>query len=144
MAQRLLAVYGTLKRGYGNHHLIVHKNLQFFGTAVTKDPAFTMFGGGFPIVTEEPKHHVSVELFSFDNDHDIEMIDRLEGHPNWYVRKPFTFVTGKLTNDGDYEEGEIVAEMYVMPSARCGRRDVEHLEHPTVNVVNGIAKWSYK
>lgn len=105
-----VAVYGTLKRGYGNHRYLHH--LSFVCEAVSKDH-FTMYGGGFPVVVEEPYHKVAVELYSIADLKQITDADRLERHPNWYERKLFVFETPT--------EGDLEAWMYVMPKHLCDR-----------------------
>ena len=106
----LLAVYGTLKKGYANHTCVKH--LPFVGKA-TSVGHFTMYDGAFPVVVEEPYHRVAVELFSFEDEKDIAKADQLENHPDWYERKQFPF----LTEDGT----EVQAWMYVMPRHRWDR-----------------------
>jgi len=116
MAQRLLAVYGTLKAAYGNHRLIERAGLKPIGYAYTNDPHFLMKGGGFPYVFAPftQGERIRVELYAFDNDEQIRDIDRLEGHPDWYIRKPFNFIVDQPNPDTNIIENEsVTAEMYV-------------------------------
>jgi len=83
-------VYGTLKRGNGNHRLL--KSSRFISTVGTKK-TFMMFGGGFPLCREpvdnDNHYHAGVvkgELFAVD-DATLARLDRLEGHPNFYERR---------------------------------------------------------
>jgi len=110
-AKKYMAVYGTLKRTFGNHRLIEAAKLPFYAKASTKTPEFIITSSGIPFVhhpvPEEIGERIQVELYEFDSYDQITNIDNLEGHPNWYRRTPFEFIT---------DSGETVtAEMYVMP-----------------------------
>jgi gamma-glutamylcyclotransferase (GGCT)/AIG2-like uncharacterized protein YtfP len=116
MAQRLLAVYGTLKAAYGNHRLIERAGLKPVGRAYTNDADFLMKGGGFPYVFApiNQGERIRVELYAFDDENQIADIDRLEGHPDWYIRKPFNFIVDQPNPDTNIIENEsVTAEMYV-------------------------------
>lgn len=85
-------VYGTLKRGYGNHagHL---GDARFLGIACVEGLMFHL--GGFPaICTDEPFNTISGEVYEVSWDHMFQM-DSLEGvGRNFYDRiqvnvKPF-------------------------------------------------------
>lgn len=120
MAQRLLAVYGTLKRPYGNHRLIQDAKLQFVGTAYTNNEEFFMQGGGFPYVyhpvPDGVGERIRVELYAFEDDNQIRSIDRLEGHPDWYRRTAFPFIVDQPEEGSNINENEqVTAEMYVIP-----------------------------
>lgn len=106
---RMLAVYGTLKRGYHNHRLIEGAGLQFFGSMYTREAKFTLQGGrGFPIVRDGGDQHIMCELYQFDEFKDIAAIDRLEGYPSWYNRRPIEFTNRRQAwmYVQDYEEGQ--------------------------------------
>lgn len=78
-------VYGTLKRGFGNHEYLLSKS-KFLGEHVT-DPAYTMVScGGFPGVIESGSTPITGEVFEVTEEELLDC-DRLEGHPNWYRRK---------------------------------------------------------
>jgi len=88
-AQELLvAVYGTLKRGMGNHHLL--KNSKYLGKAVSV-ARFLLGHGGFPAVIPSMNgKRIVVELYEISS---ISKLDQLEGYPVHYDRKKFSFVT---------------------------------------------------
>lgn len=143
MAQRLLAVYGTLKQPYGNHRLIERAKLNFEGNAYSKDDSFVMEGGGFPFVhvTEPGNDKIRVELYSFESDEDIRDIDRLEGHPDWYIRTPFKFVVDNPVIGGDLHPDQVVtAEMYVQQGKKFS---FPNSNHPTVYRSESVAEWGY-
>lgn len=87
--KKLIAVYGTLKKGRGNHYHL--RNARFVGKHTT--PAkFTMYNlGGFPAITAEGKTPIKCEIYQIEDDNTLESVYRLEGytgvrdHPeNWY------------------------------------------------------------
>jgi len=84
--ENLVAVYGTLKKGYSNYnsHLTSSKHI---GSGLTKDK-YPLIIKGLPYMIEEigQGHHVSVDVFKVSNPV-LANLDKLEGHPNWYRRK---------------------------------------------------------
>lgn len=83
-------VYGTLKRGRGNHGVL--GNATFLGEAVTVDKNFTMFDGGFPFVSvgfddEDAKGAIVGELYETLNKDIARNLDRLEGYPHLYDKR---------------------------------------------------------
>ena len=82
----LVAVYGTLKSGYGNNRLL--RNEEFIGEGITKDK-LSMKCYGVPMVFKEPSTApVFVEVYRVKEKQLHGPLDRLEGHPNLYCRKP--------------------------------------------------------
>lgn len=77
-------VYGTLKHGQSNHHLI--KGAEFIGRACTVQPYRMYTTGGYPVVFEEPAYSIAGEVY-YVNDIQLKALDRLEGHPNFFIRK---------------------------------------------------------
>jgi gamma-glutamylaminecyclotransferase len=86
----LLAVYGTLKKGYGNHRLIERAKLVSFQNAIT-EKEYYMTGFGFPYsfknAPADVAEAIKVELYYFKDEKDLVEIDELEGHPRWYTRE---------------------------------------------------------
>lgn len=144
----LLAVYGTLKKGFGNHALIERLGLEFKGRAFTEDSHFFMRGDtGFPYVYIDPmtkglrntnryRHNISVELYKFERLEDIASIDALEGHPVWYTRQLYNFF--------DEQGIRRLAWMYVQKN----NYPDDFLQHPTLKVkmsgVTDIVEWNPK
>lgn len=86
----LVAVYGTLKIGKGNHSLL--SNAIYMGTAKTKDP-MRLCVISLPYLVRgksENGKNVLVELYYVDDD-TLYALDRLEGHPVHYKREKMTF-----------------------------------------------------
>ena len=76
-------VYGTLKRGHGNHRQL--EDATFQGEAVTVDP-FALHVDGLPMVDRcNPVSPIHGEFYLVD-DATLADLDRLEGHPRYYQR----------------------------------------------------------
>lgn len=115
----LLFVYGTLKKGYGNHRLI--EKAKLIGKTVL--PFKAMNGFGFPVVTfhteDTPCNKLLIgEVYEID-DEMLMQCDRLEGHPSFYTRiqmptdlgTVYVYNIQKDSNQpSDYEKQFIVAE----------------------------------
>lgn len=85
-----VAVYGSLKRGFGNHRLI--EGQTFINNGFTMNDGYTMYSlGAFPGVVEDGDSDIQVELYEVD-DAGLERLDRLEGHPTFYCRKQVNIV----------------------------------------------------
>ena len=105
-----IMVYGSLKRGFGNHRLL--ETSKFMGNATT-EPSFVMISlGGFPGIVRGGETPISGEIFEV-SDEVLARLDRLEGHPTWYERQDITVT---LT-DGSTTE----VEGYVLPASYLTR-----------------------
>lgn len=83
--QHLVAVYGTLRQGFGNHRLL--RGAKCVGAGRTIDQ-YAMVCNGIPYVLpghREDAYNVRVEVYAVD-DSTLENLDRLENHPDWYER----------------------------------------------------------
>jgi len=80
-------VYGTLKKGFGNHRLLDHGKAQFISEGTTNDK-YTMLYYVFPFVsrTMTPKTTIEGEVYEVD-DKTFTRLDRLEGYPDFYDRE---------------------------------------------------------
>ena len=80
-----VAVYGSLKRGFGNHYLLSNRGL-FLGAWLT-DASYTMYDlGAFPAVLHGGDTSIVCEVYQIDEP-TLEHLDRLEGHPEFYKRE---------------------------------------------------------
>lgn len=79
-----LFVYGTLKKGGYNHHLL--KDAKFLGEATIFGKLYSM--GSFPAMKEDGEQTSAVhgEVYEVDG---FTKLDRLEGHPHLYKRTEF-------------------------------------------------------
>lgn len=112
-------VYGTLRKGYGNHVFL--EGSKFLGKAKTKEK-YTMYARGIPFVSHEPMVEITGEVYEVD-DFTLNRLDTLEGHPNWYIREKVPVILedgteveawlyfndvegGDIVPTGDYEDYE--------------------------------------
>ncbi len=88
----MVAVYGTLKRGRGNHRLL--QNSKYIGEFLTRKKYPMIVRGSIPFVghgfeflglDKEVGHNIVVQVYEVDCD-TLKLLDALEGHPNWYYR----------------------------------------------------------
>jgi gamma-glutamylcyclotransferase (GGCT)/AIG2-like uncharacterized protein YtfP len=106
---RLIAVYGTLRKGWGNHRLIA--DAEFVGKGKTKED-LVLTQSGIPYVSRQkvgnpdyPASKVTVEIYRVTDPWMMNSLDSLEGHPEWYFRSPV---------EVELEDGnELVAEIYL-------------------------------
>jgi gamma-glutamylcyclotransferase (GGCT)/AIG2-like uncharacterized protein YtfP len=76
-----LFVYGTLKKGFCNHHVL--GNAKFIG-AYTTQPRYTMYDmGAYPAIRLDGKTSIVGEVYEIN---DLELVDSLEGYPVLYDR----------------------------------------------------------
>ena len=81
-----IAVYGTLREGYGNHRLI--RDCKKIGTGKTVNK-YKMTAGNIPYVSDkEALDNIIVEVYEVPEGETLRRVDALEGHPGWYQRKP--------------------------------------------------------
>jgi len=89
----LLFVYGTLKRGFHNHHYLLGAN---FKTAATTVEKFPMVARGIPYLFNTPGEGTNIigEIYEITDINMLRAMDRLEGHPDWYRRSPIKVTDG--------------------------------------------------
>lgn len=89
-------VYGSLKKGGGNHGVLGRSKL--IGEGLTNSRGFNMFDGSFPFVTDdlidtERAGSIMGEVYEVENDAVMNNLDRLEGVPHLYVRREVKVTT---------------------------------------------------
>jgi len=107
--KHIIAVYGTLRQGFGNHRIINDK--PFHKTELTN---FVMYSlGGFPAIVEsnDDKDTIAVELYEVD-DITLANVDSLEGYNRESDHNPFYDCkeVEVYLGDGNYT----TASIYVM------------------------------
>ena len=104
MTQHTLFVYGTLKKNFSNHHLL--RTAEFCGKGRTQQK-YAMYVDGIPyVVRNQQTSFIYGELYLIDACQ-LERIDRLEGHPEWYCREQVQII---------HDQRKIVtAWMYLFP-----------------------------
>jgi len=104
-------VYGTLRRGQGNH--VVLDGARFVRTARTLEGWAMLDLGAFPGVVPGDGAIVG-ELYEVSQ-HVLKRLDRLEGHPTFYHRERVQLAGGGealmyvLTHPEDYRNREPIA-----------------------------------
>ncbi len=84
----LVFVYGTLKRGFGNHRVMQEAGGEFVCEGATAMP-FPLVQQGLPFLILRPGHghRVEGEIFRVGTACGWDRLDRLEGHPEFYRRR---------------------------------------------------------
>lgn len=86
LEDNLIAVYGTLKKGYSNYNHYLTSS-KYVGKGKTKDK-YPLVVSGLPYLIEERGQGFNVEVDVFKVSASVlANLDRLEGHPTWYRRK---------------------------------------------------------
>jgi gamma-glutamylaminecyclotransferase len=78
-----VAVYGTLRQGFGNHRLL--ENSKFLGKTKT-DAIFSMHGHVVPWISNGGSTQITVEVYEID-EQTLQSLDWLEGYPSYYDRQ---------------------------------------------------------
>lgn len=85
--QHLVFVYGTLRKGYKNHHLMA--GARDLGPARSLE-SYALFLDDYPyLVKSQAVAPVVGELYAVDQS-GLARLDQLEEHPNWYCREVIT------------------------------------------------------
>lgn len=84
-------VYGTLKRGQSNHHLL--KDAEYLGDDCIEGKLFDL--GGFPAAHWDGVDMIVGEKFEIKDQKTLERLDMLEGHPDFYNRRVVKTKTGQ-------------------------------------------------
>lgn len=85
-AASVVFVYGTLRRGEGNHDLLA--TAEFLGMARTAADFLLFDLGAYPAVVAQPAGQgiaIVGELYAVD-EATLAQLDALEEHPDYYVR----------------------------------------------------------
>ena len=89
----LCYVYGTLKKGYGNHHILA--NSTFLGTEILTFKG-RMYDVGFPVLMKSrEKISVEGELYNVDTA-TFRRLDRLESEGTMYKRRRKRLEDGRM------------------------------------------------
>lgn len=98
-----IAVYGTLRKGFGNHRVLGDSKL--IDSGLTKEK-YKLTASGIPFVTQNEKiSNVRVEVYEV-SDAQLPIVDGLEGYNpknhegSWYKRTPISVT---LDNGDDVE-----------------------------------------
>lgn len=102
---QIVLVYGTLRAGLPNHHLL--KTAKFLGSGKLLSQGTMYSNGGFPILSFAdglPKSDIIVEAYVVDEE-TFRRLDQLEGYrderDHWYNR---TAVPAIINVDGELDQ----------------------------------------
>ena len=119
LQSNLVAVYGTLKRGYNNYSRFLRTS-RFVGSGETQTK-YPLIIDGLPYLlsSEGVGHNVDVDVFKVTDEALVEL-DLLEGHPKWYQRRevPINMSDGSILtcwvyfNDSDGLRGREYHKSY--------------------------------
>ena len=85
----IVAVYGTLKRGFYNHYYL--KNATFLGKAISKN-RFILGHYSYPaVVPGKEGAPIEVEIYEVSKE-TFKNLDQLEDYPTFYTRSKETFI----------------------------------------------------
>ena len=111
LLDNVVAVYGTLKKGYSNYNHYL-RNSKYVGGGVTQDK-YPLLIEGLPYMVNKKGvgHNVDVDVFKVSNTK-LADLDKLEGHPRWYKREiiPIKLKSGKIVNCWVYFNDKHVGE----------------------------------
>lgn len=108
---KLYAVYGTLRKGYGNHRILDNEHCEYLGTQRTT-PEFKMVTlGGFPGVIPDGSSSVTIEVYRVNHPTVDQRLDWLEGYPSFYQKTQVETEWG-------------TADMYILSESGYGRHTV--------------------
>jgi gamma-glutamylaminecyclotransferase len=121
---KYIFVYGTLMSGFGNHRILKGEGLygavmepaELLG-AYTTLPKYTMIDlGAFPGIVEGGETAIFGEIYCVRLQAMLDRLDRLEGHPNFYCRKPIEI--------GFQLGARLSVEAYFLPQSELRRATI--------------------
>ena len=136
LEENLVAVYGTLKKGYNNYNRYLTSSKHIGkGKTLYRYPLIIK---GLPYLIEESGkgYNVDVDVFKV-SDSVLSNLDKLEGHPTWYRRKQIPImVKGKMLNCWIYfniresSAGEMFHTTYVQEASRMWYSEKAEAKEP--------------
>jgi gamma-glutamylcyclotransferase (GGCT)/AIG2-like uncharacterized protein YtfP len=134
--QHKVFVYGSLKQGFGNSHLLIGSNK--IGMGITNDDIYAMRSlGSFPAVFRNAGNEAICGEIWEVNDIVLTKLDALEGHPRLYNRLKTKII--------DSNDNEHIAWMYAMDdekmmlyASKFDASRIEIVEFDGVKVANWL------
>lgn len=115
MTPKRFAVYGTLRKGYGNHRLL--KNSKYLGTEKTT-PNYEMYNVGWFPALVPGNESVVIEVYEVDDPHTMASLDRLEGANRSNPERGMYRAETIETSHG-------IADIYIWNSSVSGLKKIE-------------------
>jgi gamma-glutamylcyclotransferase (GGCT)/AIG2-like uncharacterized protein YtfP len=89
-----IAVYGSLRKGFGNHRLIDH--CELLSTEVVKIPYKMVSLFGFPgLLPDNKENNITIEVYEVD-DETYRRVERLESYPTFYDKRIINTTLGEM------------------------------------------------
>ncbi|MAS81130.1 MAG: hypothetical protein CMF45_00415 [Legionellales bacterium] len=129
---RLVFVYGTLQRAFGNHRTMQRTGGRFVGTAKTKED-YPLIVSGLPYLLDKEGEGMQVHGEAYLVN-DFTHLDALEGHPRFYERKQrdIEFMDECMPYGFYPKQGEVhKAWMYFINSHKPTGQPVQSYERAT-------------
>lgn len=126
-----VAVYGSLKRGFSNHFLLMNDYSEYY-TSGTTDSGYSMFSlGGFPGVVrdKESDNKIFIEIYKI-NSNILSNLDLLESNGSFYTRE--------LINISLPKSEIMKCWMYLLPN---NYRQYKPMTNHRVKLENNIYNW---
>lgn len=83
-----LFVYGSLKRGFENEHVLDKAKYISKATTVRKFAMYEAKGGEYPyLLKDKPLNYIEGELYKIERKDLLKKIDIFEGSPDYYTRE---------------------------------------------------------
>lgn len=83
-----LFVYGSLKRGFENEHMLDRAKYISKATTVRKFAMYTSKGGEYPyLLKDKPLNNIEGEIYKIARKDLLKKIDIFEGSPDYYTRE---------------------------------------------------------
>lgn len=135
----LVAVYGTLRKGCHNYETFLADSL-YIGNGETNN-RYPLIIQDLPYVMDKPNKgfNIVVDIFAVDKE-TLSHLDRLEGHPNWYVRKKvdvslsdgsilktWLYFNDTIEDSGEYHKG-------YLESNEVGKNDWSYDDFDSVDI----------
>lgn len=112
-------VYGTLQRGGRNHRLL--RTAVLVGRVRTA-PAFRLYDlGAFPALVSGGDQAVAGEVYEVD-ERTLAELDRLEGHPSFYERRPIPLEDGRSAEAYLLDDARVVGRPVIISATWCTYR----------------------
>jgi gamma-glutamylcyclotransferase (GGCT)/AIG2-like uncharacterized protein YtfP len=134
MKTRKVAVYGSLKSGYGNHRVMGPS--EFACNAYIE--IASLDGGGFPIMKLGNTYKLHVEIYDVPESH-LPYIDALEGY---HEGREATFYDRKTVQATRFEDGETVDVLVYEYVANVEDNTIDKTDELTAcEVCMGVRSW---
>ncbi len=105
--KKLIFIYGSLKKGFDNHHVIEKAKYKCKAKTVQRFPMFAEKNANYPYLIKQPSkkyHNIKGELYEILHDEILQKLDRFEDAPDYYERHSIKIETynGKIKNADAY------------------------------------------